>query len=370
MNDAANKRNNASLPISGGGVEVSAVASVGCESRPQHWPGSQAVKQTSQKLLIQSPGHQAPPCPGLVCPPRAVTQSAKHSSKLAINNLIRFILNSSFQTEMVARRLIELAESAYHARQSDALEVVANSLSLTPQYRAVACFYRGLAVMMRESKDTARAKELFAHTISHAPIIYQSRALLELSAVAECEQDTQSEFDFCKAALKSKHDSFTLIEAHRAIAIIQSREGDHRRAAEHLLSLWPVVSNCAVPRLQADYLNSLAVELGELGDIERAIRFSELALSSPYAQVCPEYAETRAELRQLEPQARALQAAAPKNQNGPLPDSELDHSEPIPLNFICERIADTPLTPRALTLARISARVIKSNPPTGPPVLS
>jgi hypothetical protein len=46
------------------------------------------------------------------------------------------------------------------------------------------------------------------------------------------------------------------------------------------------------PYAYYDYLNTLAVELGELGRLDQARRTSEIAIASPFARAYPEWRET------------------------------------------------------------------------------
>jgi hypothetical protein len=89
-------------------------------------------------------------------------------------------------------------------------------------------------------------------------------------------------------------DPLTLFQTQKNIAILKSVEGDHRGALADLERLSPLARLIApwYPHEYYDYLNSLAVDLGEVGRSQEALRASRIALESPYASAYPEWRET------------------------------------------------------------------------------
>src|SRR5207253_1056804 len=94
------------------------------------------------------------------------------------------------------------------------------------------------------------------------------------------------------------YDPATRAEALREIAIIRSIQGDHRQAVAELEALLPHYHTIGKyhPTLYCDFLNSLAVELGETGRIVEAQTICTRILSSPFAPTHPHWFETRDEL--------------------------------------------------------------------------
>lgn len=89
-------------------------------------------------------------------------------------------------------------------------------------------------------------------------------------------------------------DPVTLSIANRMTAVIRAKEGDHEGALadlERTFSLARMASSLQ-PYAYYDYLNALAVELGEVGRLEQAHRASDIAVSSPFASAYPEWRET------------------------------------------------------------------------------
>jgi hypothetical protein len=81
-------------------------------------------------------------------------------------------------------------------------------------------------------------------------------------------------------------------------AVINGLEGNHRRAVVLLENLFPLANTVrsSQPHLYYDYMNSLAVELCEVGRMEEAKNVSRIVLASPFADAYPEWRETRDEI--------------------------------------------------------------------------
>ena len=66
------------------------------------------------------------------------------------------------------------------------------------------------------------------------------------------------------------------------------------------------------PPIFYDILNSLAVELGEAGQLEQARRISETTLASPFAYAYPNWRETRDDIAWKQRRATRSRVAVPK----------------------------------------------------------
>lgn len=89
-------------------------------------------------------------------------------------------------------------------------------------------------------------------------------------------------------------DPSTMLTAQQNIAVMKSMYGDHHAALAHLETLFPLVQlvRGSQPYKYYFFLNSLAVELAEVGRIEEARNISNMVLASPYAFAYPEWRET------------------------------------------------------------------------------
>src|SRR6185436_7592153 len=96
----------------------------------------------------------------------------------------------------------------------------------------------------------------------------------------------------------AKGDLATLIESQRMTAVVRSINGDHKQALADLEKLFSPVRAISryFPVLYYELLNSLAVELAEVGRLAEAEAALSIALSSSFASAYPEWAETRDEI--------------------------------------------------------------------------
>ena len=86
-----------------------------------------------------------------------------------------------------------------------------------------------------------------------------------------------------------------LVTASRATAVLQAREGFHNLALKNLENITPLI-RYVQPKVYFDYLNSYAVELGEAGRIEEALKVCQITLASPFINAYPEWRETGQDL--------------------------------------------------------------------------
>jgi hypothetical protein len=84
----------------------------------------------------------------------------------------------------------------------------------------------------------------------------------------------------------------------KMIAVISSEDGNHRDALGLLESLFALAlhARSSQPHVYYDYMNSLAVELCEVGRLEEARNISQIVLASPFAPAYPEWRDTSNEI--------------------------------------------------------------------------
>jgi hypothetical protein len=81
------------------------------------------------------------------------------------------------------------------------------------------------------------------------------------------------------------------------VAVIKAKQGERRHALKDLERMLPLMKY-APPHIYFDYLNSLAVELGEAGRKHEARNVIKHVLASPFAIAYPEWRETAEELKE------------------------------------------------------------------------
>ena len=135
--------------------------------------------------------------------------------------------------------------------------------------------------------------ELVADT---APPMYRAKAIHSLAAVSAHRKDFDSELYYFVEALKASCDIATSLKVLRGIAVHKAREGYHNQALKDLERMLPFMKY-APPHIYFDYLNSLAVELGEVGRKYEARNVIKHVLESPFIIAYPEWQETAEELK-------------------------------------------------------------------------
>lgn len=203
-------------------------------------------------------------------------------------------------------RLIMLAEHAHAFREMEALGHVSQmlvSLPLPHQYKAVGRYYQALCIQRFGRGDVERPVSLLELAVENAPPKYRVRAMISLSANAFYKRDYESTVCLCDEAsrLASRNDlcdPYATLHIQRMFALINSEDGNHCGSVALLENLFPLARTISRwhPHVYYDYMNSLAVELCEVGRLEEAKNVSQIVLASPFAPAYPEWRETSNEI--------------------------------------------------------------------------
>lgn len=227
------------------------------------------------------------------------------SRDASYQQLICSLLTHSIYTkegfESLGRQLAAVANQAYLSRQMDAVEKVSQlilALPVSDGLRCIARYYH--ALRKKDNGDFEGARHLLERVLEEAPLRYKARALHSIGATylhsSQVEASRPFFLEAGKAAFNS--DLFTLVGSQKMIAVARSIDGDHKQALSDLERLFPMVRAIAkdYPAFYYEFLNSLAVELGEVGRISEAEAAVRIALASPFAAAYPEFSETRDEI--------------------------------------------------------------------------
>jgi hypothetical protein len=193
---------------------------------------------------------------------------------------------------MLGERLTHEAETAQAFRQAEKLEELGSILSNFPikEYRLIGQYYIGWCIN-RKGQD---AQNLFER-VAEGSATYRPLALIELASTEARKGDLSSSVKYFTEAIKYSQTPHTVVLAERSIAAFKGIEGDHNKALNELKRISPLI-RYSQPIEQYQYLNSLAVELGEAGRIEEAQNVCRITLASPYAFAYPEWRETEQDL--------------------------------------------------------------------------
>jgi tetratricopeptide (TPR) repeat protein len=134
---------------------------------------------------------------------------------------------------------------------------------------------------------------------------YRARALQSLGWIHFERALTDEALRFYAAAthIPSDHHLLVLTQSQRLTAVVRAAQGDHIAALKELERLSPLARAASryYPSAYYEYLNSVAVELGEVGRIAEAKRLCSITLASPYAAAYPGWTETKRELDSNQP---------------------------------------------------------------------
>lgn len=199
-----------------------------------------------------------------------------------------------------SRQLVALAEQAFYYRQQRVVEQLSNVLLNLPQNQTIGLYYKALILKARNNADEAR--RLFEYVSESGPMRYRSKALFSIGTDHYQRGDYKSALSSYVEAARivsagAHFDLLTGIDIQRMIGALKGADGDHAGAVRHLEQMRPMVRAAAKvqPVLYFDYMNSLAVEFGELGQTEEALGACRIALASPFAKAYPYWHETREE---------------------------------------------------------------------------
>ncbi|HSB10845.1 MAG TPA: hypothetical protein VLM38_15270 [Blastocatellia bacterium] len=199
-------------------------------------------------------------------------------------------------------RLASAADCAYALSRWDVVGFVGDllvGLSDTRESVIIGRYYQALSVNRGGQGDRVAATPLFQLVANEGPPRYRARALIALGNRVFTGKDPLGALAIYQEAIQilSRERSFDVVNffvARKNMAVARALEGDHRGSLDDLEKLLPLARMAALlePRLYYDYLNGLAVELGEEGRLDEAQRVSSIAVASPFASRFPAYRET------------------------------------------------------------------------------
>ena len=203
--------------------------------------------------------------------------------------------------QILGRQLAEIARHAYSIKQIEAIDQASQlmlALPLSRELKGVARYYQ--AICAKRKGNFEGAHRLLEWALEEAPPQYRARVLLTTGATYQARGEIDAALSFCIAAGKAaaNGDLLTLLESQWGIAVIRSMYGDHKQSLsdfERLFLPFRALSKFNPP-LYYDFLNGLAVELGEVGRLDEAKAVCAITLASLYSAAYPNWAETRDEL--------------------------------------------------------------------------
>ena len=266
------------------------------------------------------------------------------------------MLSGLLSFQQLGNRLIQLAEQAHAFRQFDKVKELGQLLSNIPikNYQAIGYYFLGVAANSMGNGDQDKAKRLFELAVDTAPDEYKVKSVLSLGALAFNKMDFDSALRFYQEPIKAGKLSMASIHAIRAISHLKSIEGSHDHAVKDLESVLPLIKHMQ-PHTYFDFLNSYAVELGEVGRMDEAENVSRVTIASPFAPYYPEWQSTYSEIRSTRKPRFAIIVSRPryKPERQPSRQQALEIYEPD-TNLLPFRKRD-PLNPQPHLYSHIEA---------------
>jgi tetratricopeptide (TPR) repeat protein len=204
----------------------------------------------------------------------------------------------------LGNRLVAIADRAYALRQMDVVEQTSHlllNLPLPRDYGRIARYYQ--AYCIKRSGQFDKARLLFERIVEEVPPAYKARAIVALGSVAFDSGHYQSALPLYleagrAATCSRRFDPLATFFTGHMLSVLKSIDGNHRGALADLERMFPLVRaiGSSYPPIYHNYLNSLTVEMIEVGRLEEARNLSRIVLATPYANAYPEWRETGADL--------------------------------------------------------------------------
>lgn len=194
-------------------------------------------------------------------------------------------------------QLIQSAEAGYHLRDVHAQREIGLALqAFGYPFNQVGKYYE--SIYLYRTGQFEKARKLLECVADSAPARYRSKALFSLSAVEERLGRFEESLRL-RLQILTVDDPVLSLQTQQSIAILRSREGEHRAALRDLERLMPlahIIGQHGHPAY-VTFLNSYAVELSESNRTQEAEQVANVIAASPLIGKYPEWQETVSEIR-------------------------------------------------------------------------
>jgi hypothetical protein len=216
-------------------------------------------------------------------------------------NFLRGYIGAESHLLSLGSALTEVARQAHLLREQHIVawaSQVIRDLPLPSRLQAVSRYYS----LYCEAHGPEQSRAILADVADQAAVGQRERAILGIAtSYFESVDFANAAYFYAETARASASaDLFAQTAACKGMAACRGMQGDHLGALRDLQKLWPVIHSLSrtYPTLYYDYLNSLAVELGELRKFPEARAAIAIALSSPFAAVYPNWSDTQREIEE------------------------------------------------------------------------
>ena len=234
------------------------------------------------------------------------------------------------------------------------------ALPISDELKNVGLFFQAKSLSRR--KDFNQARQILESIVEKSTPVYRARAFQCIGATYfESGQPNQAlPFYVTAGKIAADCDLVTAVESQKMISVVRSIHGDHKQALALLEKLFPLVRALGkyYPVTYYDFLNSLAVELGEVGRLNEAKAACSIALASPFAPAYPEWIESRDEIKTKRTSATPSVIAfsqAPEAKPAPKPEPKKNAAsvEAVAFNWLSVYL----ISQRAITSIAVDAAI-------------
>ncbi len=227
--------------------------------------------------------------------------SAQTSHKQAIYALLSRARYTREEIESLYRSLAGIAAQAHALRDIEAVELASQimlALPVSSRAKNVARYYQAFYVKRKGDFEAARQRLDLLLDEELDPRL-RARALITKGATYfDAGQIDQALPFYIEAGQLGRNcELAALVGSLHQTAIIKGMDGDHHAAVADLEALVPVARQIASrdPEEYAALMNSYAVELGEIGQVEQALNV--VSRVACFSSLVPQISETIPELK-------------------------------------------------------------------------
>lgn len=202
------------------------------------------------------------------------------------------------------KHLVYVADLANTVYDADSIRKISEILYSIPGQDSIATFYDALAAQKYGKGNVNYSVKVLDSLLTGGPPRIRTRAALTLGTINYRAGDYDAAKSFYAEAvsrvLKDGQDWYTAINAQKMIAVVEGIEGNHSGALIRLNNLFPLARTMGkyYPAIFCDHLNSMAVEMMEVGNTDEAAAVCSMTLASPFTKAYPVWHETWLELQE------------------------------------------------------------------------
>ncbi len=245
----------------------------------------------------------------------------KTTKKQTLRNLFIFSTSIEERVNQKIQHLTFAARQAYYER--DFRQVAACSeelINLSPRSEFAGLYFQALSISQQGNNKNQEAQQIYETLAKDAPPAVQSAAILALGMNAlqsnQLDEAKRLLTESYQISVINKCAPITAIQTQDALSSLYSQQEDHFQSALILKNMLPDLFSLGrvFPAYLGIELNNYAYELGQLGQFQAASHIITNVLSTPYANLYPEWQETADEIQEAQAKSCRNHSSVPSPQ--------------------------------------------------------